>query len=45
VHNGRCPKCTLKPPCKHFASVDDLPMVSEVQPSIKRRLEPALPSS
>jgi len=18
VNNGRCPKCTLKPPCKHY---------------------------
>jgi hypothetical protein len=24
VNNGRCPKCTLKPPCKHYASMDEL---------------------
>lgn len=22
--NGRCPKCTLKPPCKHFQSLEEL---------------------
>ena len=22
--NGRCPKCTLKPPCKHFESIEQL---------------------
>lgn len=25
VHKGRCPKCTLKPPCKHFQTIDELP--------------------
>jgi len=25
VNNGRCPTCTLKPPCKHFSHIDDLP--------------------
>jgi len=30
VTNGRCPKCTLKPPCKHYEKVDDLPQASEV---------------
>lgn len=25
VHNGRCPKCTLKPPCKHYANCNELP--------------------
>ena len=24
VNNGRCPKCTLKPPCKHYATMDEL---------------------
>lgn len=24
AHQGRCPKCTLKPPCKHFASLEAL---------------------
>jgi hypothetical protein len=24
VNNGRCPKCTLKPPCKHYANQDEL---------------------
>lgn len=24
VNNGRCPKCTLKPPCKHYASMEEL---------------------
>jgi hypothetical protein len=23
-NKGRCPKCTLKPPCKHFDSLDAL---------------------
>lgn len=49
VHKGRCPKCTLKPPCKHFQTADELPSVAEVQPSIKKMLYPqpkplALPS-
>jgi hypothetical protein len=24
VNTGRCPKCTLKPPCKHYATMDEL---------------------
>jgi len=24
ANNGRCPKCTLKPPCKHYESVEQL---------------------
>jgi hypothetical protein len=40
VHKGRCPKCTLKPPCKHFQTVDELPMITEVQPSLKKMLYP-----
>jgi len=24
ANNGRCPVCTLKPPCKHYASIDAL---------------------
>lgn len=27
VNNGRCPKCTLKIPCKHYSSPDELPQV------------------
>lgn len=27
VNNGRCPKCTLKIPCKHYERVEDLPQV------------------
>lgn len=27
VNNGRCPKCTLKIPCKHYERVEDLPTV------------------
>lgn len=30
VNNGRCPKCTLKPPCKHYEKIEDLPNVVEV---------------
>ena len=30
VSSGRCPKCTLKPPCKHFDNIDDLPSLPEV---------------
>lgn len=25
VQNGRCPKCTLKPPCKHYEKAEDIP--------------------
>lgn len=31
--NGRCPKCTLKPPCKHFDSVEQLNSSVSVQDS------------
>lgn len=24
ANRGRCPKCTLKPPCKHFESMEAL---------------------
>ena len=24
VQNGRCPKCTLKPPCKHYERSEDI---------------------
>jgi len=24
ANKGRCPKCTLKPPCKHYESMDAL---------------------
>ena len=27
VNNGRCPKCTLKIPCKHYEKAEDLPQV------------------
>lgn len=37
VNNGRCPKCTLKPPCKHYEKQEDLPNVVEVQPSLKKQ--------
>jgi len=30
VTNGRCPKCTLKPPCKHYEKIEDLPSNAEV---------------
>jgi len=30
ANKGRCPVCTLKPPCKHYASLDDLPSATEV---------------
>lgn len=38
VNNGRCPKCTLKPPCKHYEKADDLPNVEEVQPSLLKKI-------
>ena len=28
VNKGRCPVCTLKPPCKHYGGMDDLPSVT-----------------
>lgn len=37
VNNGRCPKCTLKPPCKHYEKIEDLPNVVEVQPSLVKK--------
>jgi len=37
VNNGRCPKCTLKPPCKHYEKAEDLPSLQQVQPA-KRQL-------
>lgn len=37
VSSGRCPKCTLKLPCKHFATIEELPSQAEVQP--KKMLE------
>jgi hypothetical protein len=38
VHKGRCPVCTLRPPCKHYDSPNDLPSVSTVQPSITKHI-------
>ena len=35
VSGGRCPKCTLKPPCKHFERAEELPSLAEVQPPRK----------
>jgi hypothetical protein len=31
AHNGRCPKCTLKPPCKHYDSLEALNGESNVE--------------
>lgn len=42
VNNGRCPKCTLKPPCKHYEKIEDLPNVAEVQPSLAKK-QPNMP--
>ena len=41
VNNGRCPKCTLKIPCKHYEKPEDLPQV--VQKTSPRRALPPLP--
>ncbi len=30
VQGGRCPKCTLKLPCKHYEKMEDLPSAMEV---------------
>lgn len=35
VQNGRCPKCTLKPPCKHFERAEDIPQGSVESVSTK----------
>ena len=32
ANNGRCPKCTLKPPCKHYESIEQM-MGSQTQTS------------
>jgi hypothetical protein len=40
--NGRCPKCTLKPPCKHYDSLEALNGAStkeEQTPASKQNLE------
>ncbi len=37
VSNGRCPKCTLKPPCKHYETSGALPSVLEVQPTLLKK--------
>jgi hypothetical protein len=39
VNNGRCPKCTLKPPCKHYEKVEDLPSTAEVSSTAKKQME------
>ena len=41
VNNGRCPKCTLKIPCKHYERVEDLPQV--VQKTVSSVTSKALP--
>jgi hypothetical protein len=38
VSNGRCPTCTLKPPCKHYLSCEDLPQTVD-----KSKGRPPLP--
>lgn len=35
LKNGRCPFCTLQPPCKHFEKSDDIPVTE-----IKKQLGP-----
>lgn len=42
VQSGRCPKCTLKPPCKHYEKCEDLPSVMEVQPALLRKQQSPL---
>lgn len=37
VNNGRCPKCTLKPPCKHYEKIEDLPSNTEANSSAKKQ--------
>ena len=37
VNNGRCPKCTLKPPCKHYEKIEDLPSSNEVAGSSSKK--------
>jgi len=34
--SGRCPKCTLKPPCKHYSDSTQLnQLIKEVDPYIE----------
>jgi hypothetical protein len=33
---GRCPKCTLKPPCKHYESMDALLTAEQPQQTPER---------
>ena len=37
VNNGRCPKCTLKPPCKHYEKIEDLPTSNDVAGSSAKK--------
>jgi hypothetical protein len=30
LNKGRCPICTLKPPCKHYDCADELPAAKEI---------------
>lgn len=43
VNNGRCPKCTLKIPCKHYEKPEDLPQVVQKTSPAARALPPLPP--
>jgi len=44
VNNGRCPKCTLKIPCKHYERVEDFPhVVQKTVSSVTSKALPPLP--
>lgn len=45
VNNGRCPKCTLKIPCKHYERAEDLPQVVQKTSPRQRALPPLPPAT
>ena len=45
VSNGRCPKCTLKIPCKHYERPEDLPQVVQKTSPRQRALPPLPPAT
>lgn len=38
-NQGRCPKCTLKVPCKHYSKSEDIPVENPYKPQTEELLE------
>lgn len=43
-NEGRCPKCTLRPPCKHYSSASEIPSQSKTRRT-SPIFQPSTPSS